>query len=121
VSRTVLVVDDEPDILLATKLLLQDAGYRVIGARGGEEALQLVDAEQPDAMFLDLRMPGLDGWDVLEELRARSAIQSLAVIVLSAHADPRAIERSVELGARGYVRKPFRGADLTRALDEVLT
>ncbi|HEX8855304.1 MAG TPA: response regulator [Thermoleophilaceae bacterium] len=118
--QTVLLVDDEPDILLAARLLLEDAGYAVIEASGGQDALDLMGKTKLDAVFLDLRMPGVDGWDVLEELRGRSTVTRLPVIVLSAHADPSAVERSVALGARGYVRKPFRAADLTRALRTVL-
>ena len=116
--RTVLLVDDEPDILLVARLLLEDAGYQVISAADGKEALELVEAEDPDVMFLDLAMPGTDGWGVLSELRRRG--KQLPVIVLSAHASPATMERTVELGARGYVQKPFRRADLTRALDAVL-
>jgi CheY-like chemotaxis protein len=119
-SRKVLVVDDEPDVLLATRLLLQTAGYSVLEARTGEEALALVEEAEPDAMFLDLRMPDMDGWDVLEELGARGHLERVPVIVLSAHGSPGRVERSVELGAKAYVRKPFRKADLTRALDAVL-
>jgi CheY-like chemotaxis protein len=119
-SRKVLVVDDEPDILLATRLLLQSAGYSVVEAKTGEEALTLMKEVEPDAVFLDLRMPGMDGWDVLEELGARGYLERVPVIVLSAHGSPDRVERSVELGARAYVRKPFRKDDLTRALDAVL-
>lgn len=119
-SPTVLLVDDEPDVLLATRLALEAAGYAVIEARGGEEALDLAEKRKVDAVFLDLRMPGVDGWDVLNEFGAKSTISRLPVIILSAHADPSAVARSVELGAKGYVRKPFRAADLTQALEAAL-
>jgi CheY-like chemotaxis protein len=117
-SRTVLVVDDEPDILLAARLMLEGAGCSVIEARSGEEALELVEAENTDleAIFLDLRMPGLGGWGVLKEIRAKG-ISRLPVIVLSAYCDPVAVGQSAELGAAGYVSKPFRAADLTHALE----
>jgi CheY-like chemotaxis protein len=119
-SRTVLVVDDEPDILLAARLMLQAAGCVVIEAGSGEEALELVEAEQTgvEVVFLDLRMPGLDGWGVLKELRAK-AISDLPVIVLSAYCDPFAVEQSAELGAAGYLSKPFQAADLIRVLEAV--
>jgi two-component system response regulator ResD len=119
VSRTVLLVEDEPDVLLVARLMLEEAGYAVIEARGGEEAIELAETAKVDAVFLDLRMPGIDGWGVLEELRASGTIFRLPVIVLSAHAEPSAIERSFELGARGYVKKPFLASDLTRALEAV--
>lgn len=119
-SATVLVVDDEPDILLATRLLLQGAGYEVLEAKSGEEAVAVVAAERPDAVLLDLRMPGMDGWDVLARLRRDGLLESLPVIVLSAHGSKASVERSAELGAAGYVRKPFELADLRTALDRAL-
>jgi CheY-like chemotaxis protein len=117
-SRTVLVVDDEPDILLAARLILEEAGCSVIEAGSGEEALELVEAENTDleAIFLDLRMPGLGGWGVLEELRAKG-LSRLPVIVLSAYCDPVAVGQSAELGAAGFLSKPFWAADLTHALE----
>jgi CheY-like chemotaxis protein len=120
-SRTVLVVDDEPDILLAARLMLEAAGCVVIEAGSGEAALELVEAGKTDVelVFLDLRMPGLDGWGVLRELRAK-AISHLPVIVLSAYCDPFAVEQSVELGAAGYLSKPFQAADLIRVLEAVV-
>src|SRR4051812_44524311 len=118
--RTVLLVEDEPDLLLATRLILEDAGYAVIEASGGATALELVKNRKVDAVFLDLRMPGFDGWTVLEDLQADSHTSHLPVIVVSAQADPSAVKRSVELGAAGYVRKPFRAADLTQALEDAL-
>ena len=119
-SRTVLVVDDEPDILMATRLMLEAADYTVIEAANGEEALELTVTKNADveAIFLDLRMPGLDGWGILEQLRAKG-ISHLPVIVLSAHCDPVAVRRSAELGAWGYLSKPFHADDLRRVLDAI--
>lgn len=117
---TVLVVEDEPNVLLAARLLLEAAGYQVIEASGGEEALRVVETSELDAVFLDLRMPDMDGWEVLETLQAKSTSSRLPVIVLSAHSSPDTVKRSVELGAKGYVRKPFKATDLTRALETVL-
>jgi two-component system, OmpR family, alkaline phosphatase synthesis response regulator PhoP len=119
-SRTALVVEDEPDILLAVRVVLEAAGYAVIEANGGKQALELADEPNLDAILLDLRMPDLDGWAVLEVLRAKGTSSRVPVIILSAHGSPSTVERSVELGARGYVKKPFRAADLTRALEAVL-
>ncbi len=119
-SRTILVVDDEPDILLAARLMLEAAGYTVIEAGDSEEALELADAEKAgvEAIFLDLRMPGLDGWAMLKALRAKG-MSHVPVIVLSAYCDPGAMEQSAELGARGYLSKPFQAADLTQVLEGI--
>jgi CheY-like chemotaxis protein len=119
-SRTVLVVDDEPDILLAARLMLEAAGCTVIEAASGEEALELATTQPDDveAIFLDLRMPGLSGWEMLEELRAKEIFRP-PVIVFSAYSDPVAVERSVALGASAYLSKPFQAADLTRVLEAI--
>ena len=119
-SRTVLVVDDEPDILMAARLMLEEAGCTVIEAGNGEEALEVVVTKnaEVEAIFLDLRMPGLNGWGLLEQLRVKG-ISHLPVIVLSAHCDPVAVERSAELGAWGYLSKPFQAEDLRRVLEVI--
>jgi two-component system, OmpR family, response regulator len=117
-SRTVLVVDDEPDIVLGARLMLEAAGHSVIEAGGGEEALELVQRMRVDAAFVDLLMPGVDGWGVLEELHAKG-MSRLPVIVLTAHCDLSTLEQSAARGAAGYVSKPFLAADLTRTLEAV--
>ena len=119
-SHTILLVEDEPTVLLAARLMLEAAGYGVIEASGGEEALGVVEESDLDAVFLDLRMPGVDGWEVLERLQAEGTSSRLPVIVLSAHSSPDTVKRSVDLGAKGYVCKPFKAAALTRALETVL-
>jgi CheY-like chemotaxis protein len=118
--RTVLLVEDEPDVMFAARLMLEDAGYAVIEATGGADAVELAAKTSVDAVVLDIRMPGMDGWAVMEAFQAEGSISRVPVIVLSAHADPSAVERSAELGASGYVRKPFQAADLTRALEAAL-
>jgi CheY-like chemotaxis protein len=119
-SRTVLVVDDEPDILLAVRLMLEADGYTVIEAGNSEDALELAETQKAgvEAIFLDLRMPGVDGWAMLKALRA-NGMSHLPVIVLSAYCDPVAIEQSAELGARGYLSKPFEATDLTQTLEGI--
>src|SRR5881396_1322646 len=116
-KRTVLLVEDEPDVRLAARMMLEAAGYAVIEASGGEEALEQVERTKVDAVLLDLRMPDVDGWSVLENLQAQRRTSRLPVIVVSAAS---VAEISVERGAVGFVRKPFRAAELTRALEAVL-
>ena len=120
-SHRVLVVEDEPDILLATRLLLESKGYAVSEADSGAKAIEMVESQQPDVMLLDLRMPEMDGWETLQQLRASGRLNGLPVIVLSAHASNQTVERALELGACGYVRKPFDIADLTLALEKAIT
>ena len=119
-SRTVLVVDDEPDILMATRLMLEAAGCTVIEAGNGEEALGLaVTQERGRGSHLpgsaDARAERLE---ISEQLRAKG-ISHPPVIVLSAYCDPSAVEKSAELGAWGYLSKPFHADDLRRVLEAI--
>jgi CheY-like chemotaxis protein len=121
VSKQVLIVDDEPDIRLVARLELADLGLLVHEASSGEEALALLRASDPDAVLLDLRMPGMDGWGVIEQLAAEGRLADLPVFVFSAHMDESAWERARALGCRGFVPKPYRSAQLREALGFLLT
>ncbi|MDE0803711.1 MAG: response regulator [Acidimicrobiales bacterium] len=107
---TVLVVDDDPDIQLLLRLELQAEGYVVVTADNGLEALDRIPALDPDVVLLDVMMPELDGWGVLELLDEPKP----AVIVISGLATDRAghYRHAVELGALGFVSKPFDSAKL---------
>ncbi len=107
---TVLVVDDDPDIQLLLRLELQAEGYVVVTADNGLEALDRIPALDPDVVLLDVMMPELDGWGVLEQLDEPRP----AVIVISGLATDRAghYRHAVELGALGFVSKPFDSAKL---------
>lgn len=117
---TVLAVDDEPDIRLLMELLLQQQGYRVVGAGTGEEALTLIADAEPDAMLLDIFLPGLSGWQVAEQLAASGVLPRLPVLMLSAHADPNAHSRADDLGCRGFITKPFDPDTLLTAVARIL-
>ena len=117
-AGTVLVVEDEPDILLAVSLNLRLAGHRVLEAPTGEAAVSMMDQEVPDLMLLDLRLPGIDGFDVLQHVRDEERLRHLPVIVVSAHASPNTVERVHELGCSAYVTKPFQLDRLLSVVDE---
>jgi CheY-like chemotaxis protein len=117
---TVLVIDDEPDILMLLRIDLEREGFRVLDARSAEEAATSLRVDEPDAMLLDLRLPGQDGWSLLEELRSSGRLERIPVIVISAHADPSAAERAMAMGCRGYIEKPFDSDDVIAALNRVL-
>jgi CheY-like chemotaxis protein len=99
--KRVLVVDDEHDLRHFLELLMRSAGYDVDVAADGQEALDRIAARTPDLMLLDLMMPVMDGWAVLERLAGR---RPPAVVVLSAAADP---DRALRAGAAACVTKPF--------------
>jgi len=119
-SRTIMVVDDEPDILLTVRVNLQLAGFQVVSVESGEEALTALRSDRPDLLVLDIRLPGIDGWEVLRSLRQDPQLRDLPVVVLSAHASPGSADRAQGLGARAYVTKPFRPDDLSRTIQVLL-
>lgn len=118
---TVLVVEDEPDIRYLLRFMLTEDGFDVLEAEEGEEALALL-AEHAEIrlVVLDLRLPGLDGFAVLEQLKATGAMGRLAVLVVSAHADTAVMEWTLEQGTAGFVRKPFKPAELLAAVHGAL-
>jgi two-component system response regulator PrrA len=115
---TVLVVDDEPDILLLHRINLEAAGHRVVLAADGVTALERIEEHSPDAVILDVRMPVLDGWGVLERLRSRPAPPP--VLVVSAHIGRGDDRRALEMGAYGYLNKPYDPDVLVERVREML-
>lgn len=120
---TVLVVDDEPDIVLFARVNLELAGYDVAEAGDGEAALAAVRAVQPDVVLLDVMMPRLDGWAVLERLKADDdpAVRTIPVVMLTALGDDQHRVRGGIEGAIRYLPKPVTPDAMLAAVDEVLT
>lgn len=116
---TILVVDDEPDVRFTVKIALEVAGYDVIEAADGQEALQKV-WDFPDAVVLDLRLPDMDGSAVLRAIKEEPALQSIPVMCLSAHSDSSTKQRMLALGASAYVSKPFDVTLLRETVREIL-
>jgi DNA-binding response OmpR family regulator len=112
----VLIVDDEPRILKFLELRLKASGYRVLTASNGFEALEQVEAEEPDLVVLDVLMPKKDGFETLKELRAFS---SVPVIILSAKEANTDKVRGLELGADDYLAKPFSPDELVARIEAV--
>ena len=103
----VLVVEDEKDLRDLVVDILMDAGYDVTEAEHGGVALEKAENEQPDIILLDVRMPVMDGFEVLTHLRQRPATQATPVIMLTAFPPAKGELRAWKLGARHYIRKPF--------------
>jgi len=120
VTATVLVVEDEVDLLFTISLSLELSGYRVLKAASGEEALDVVDKERPDAVVLDIRLPGIDGWEVLNRLRDRGHFPATPVVLLSAQVDAATAARAVELGCHAHLAKPFSISELSGVLRDLL-
>jgi CheY-like chemotaxis protein len=114
----VLVVDDAPDIRLVLEITLQQAGFQTCSVGDGEAALRTMSRVRPDVVLLDLMMPVLDGWGVLERLRGWP--DAPPVIVQSASLPPEGLERTRAMGAAGYITKPFSTAELLDRIGDAL-
>ena len=116
----VLVADDDEDILLLVTTRLRRDGFNIISARSGDEALALVRERRPALAVLDIGMPGLDGVQVLEQIRADDDLREMLVVLLTAKAQESDVRRGFDAGADAYVKKPFSPADLSARVRELL-
>jgi DNA-binding response OmpR family regulator len=116
----VLVADDDEDILLLVTTRLRRDGFDIISARSGDEALALVRERRPALAVLDIGMPGLDGVQVLEQIRADDDLRGMLVVLLTAKAQESDVRRGFDAGADAYVKKPFSPADLSARVRELL-
>ena len=119
-TRKILIVDDEPNIVISLEFLMRREGFEVAVARDGEEAMTSVRQEQPDLVLLDVMMPKLNGFEVCEQIRADPALAGVRIIMLSAKGREAEIEKGLSLGANGYVTKPFSTLDLVLQVRSLL-
>jgi two-component system KDP operon response regulator KdpE len=118
-SYKILIIDDEPDVIRAVQLTitLQEPAWQVMGAQNGQQGLELIDTKSPDLVLLDLAMPGLHGFEVLEQIRCFSDIP---VIILTVKDEELDKVRGLELGADDYIVKPFGHLELLARIRSVL-
>jgi CheY-like chemotaxis protein len=120
-SHKVLLVDDEDAILRLLELTMSnDSRYSLLLAKDGETAVELARREKPTVIFLDVLMPGIDGFQVCQTLKSDPETESSKVIILTALAQDFDRRKAEEVGADGFFTKPFSPAALLEKLDEVL-
>ena len=119
-AERVLIVDDEPDILALCTYHLAKAGYRVSTSASGPEGLRAAREERPALIVLDLMLPGMSGFDVLERLRADIATRDIAVLMLTARREEPDRIRGLSLGADDYLTKPFSPQELVLHVAAIL-
>ncbi len=112
----ILVVDDEPDLVSTVQYRLKFANFHVATAANGQEGLERAAAEKPDLILLDTNMPGMNGHEMLERLRANPALQHIPVIMVTAQCEPQDIAAAAARGISDYVTKPF---DFAQLLDKI--
>ncbi len=119
-KEKVLVVDDERAVVMVIETNLRIAGYQVVTAYNGREALEKIRAEHPACVLLDVMMPEMNGWDVLREIRADATIERTQVIMLTAMAEDSDITKGYELGVDHYLTKPFEPEELLEFVERVI-
>ncbi len=117
---TILIADDEPNIVISLEYLMQREGYEVLIARDGDEALAMITEHHPDLVLLDVMMPGRSGFDVLKAVRADQATAATHILMLTARGRDTDRAKGEALGADGYVVKPFSTRELAEQVREML-
>ena len=119
-SRLLLIADDDEDILQLLSFRLERAGYEIVQARNGAEALRLAIELRPALAVLDVMMPGLTGFEVTRKLRANEETRAMPIILLTAKAQASDLSQGMAAGADDYVKKPFDARDLKDRVERLL-
>jgi len=121
VTKRVLIIDDEQGIRQIVRISLKAiAGWEVLMAASGAEGLEIAQAEQPDAILLDVMMPGMDGIAVLNQMQTNPELQSIPTIFLTAKAQSSEQQQFSELPIAGVITKPFKAPDLVQQMQSIL-
>ena len=119
-QRTIMVVDDNPDIITIVKTILEGKGFTVFSASSGQELLNLLKSQKPDLLILDIMMPEMDGLEVLTQLKAVTDTASIPVILLTAKVQYEDVLGGYKLGADYYITKPFTSTQLINGINLLL-
>ena len=111
-TKQILIVDDEPNVVMPIQFLMEQQGYRVMIAERGEDALDLLYRYKPDLLLLDIILPGIDGFEVCEIIRLDPDVRNVKIFFLTARGREVQIAKGLALGADAYITKPFSNAEL---------
>ena len=120
-DQRILVVEDSPMIQRVIEICLRRPSRQFDQRRDGASGLAAARDLHPDLVILDIRLPGIDGWEVLRQLRSTEDGKEIAVLVVTGHDDSDTRRRAQTEGADGFLSKPFRPEDLRRAVDLLVT
>ena len=118
--KEILIVDDEPDVVVPIQFLMEQQGYRVMTAERGEDALDLIYHYKPDLVILDIMLPGIDGYEVCEIIRLDLNYRDVKIMFLTAKGREVDIAKGLTLGADAYLTKPFSNDELVAKVKELL-
>jgi CheY-like chemotaxis protein len=119
-KQTIMVADDNPDIINIVKTILEGKGYTVLGAHSGQELLTLMEGQKADLIILDIMMPQMDGLEVLSRLKAVPETATIPVILLTAKVQYEDVLGGYKLGADYYITKPFTSTQLINGINLLL-
>lgn len=119
-GKKILIVDDEPEILMLVSARLKASGYDVVTASDGQEGLDKAKAEMPDIMLLDVMMPKMDGYKVCGLLKADTRYQKIPIVMFTARAGSADEEMREDVGANGYLSKPLDSEAMLKLIEELL-
>ena len=119
--KKILLVDDEPNIIMSLEYTFKKNNFQVFIARDGQEALEILKTEQPDLIILDIMMPNVDGYATIEAVRKDEKLSNCKVIFLSAKNKESDIEKGLALGADAYMTKPFSIKKVVEKVEELLS
>ena len=119
-AKEILIVDDEPGVVVPIQFLMEQQGYRVMTAERGEDALDLIYQYKPDLVILDIMLPGIDGYEVCEIIRLNPDFRDVKIIFLTAKGRESEIAKGLALGADAYISKPFSNTTLVARVKELL-
>lgn len=119
-TKKILIVDDEPNIVMALEYSLKKQGYEVFIARDGEEAIDILEYSAPDIVVLDIMMPNVDGYQTIKWIKNNKALVNTKVVFLSAKNKNSDIEKGLELGADKYLTKPFSVKKVITEINELI-
>ncbi len=116
----ILVVDDDPYILMSLEFLMKKNGFNVLVARNGQEAMQIVKEFVPDIVLLDIMMPDVDGYEICRYIKSTKKLVNSKVVFLSAKSTDADVQKGYDLGASLYISKPFSTRTIVKQLKELL-
>lgn len=118
--KKILVVDDDPYILMSLEFLMKKNGYQVMIARNGTEALEAINTVKPNLILLDIMMPDVDGYSICKHVKSKKDLKDIHVVFLSAKTKETDVQKGLDLGASLYITKPFSTRDLMKKVNELM-
>lgn len=118
--KKILVVDDDPYILMSLEFLMKKNGFDVMIARNGTEALDIINNQSPDLILLDIMMPDVDGYAICKYVKSTKHLKDIVVVFVSAKTKDTDVQKGYKLGASLYISKPFSTRDLVKQVKELL-